>query len=368
MTYPEMGDQGLPLHPALRKPARWLKLGLAVMSLAAVVMVLVMGLLFFKVRHDQPLGMLLTVAAAPGLILVVMVFFLGRTLMGRFKRASATLHAAAPREMIGRGLGVGDLKGWYLELREKDGPPGGPPWGVAAVNASKKAPLPKKPFSVTVHLDESSPDNFLVMLFGKQVPWGTLTTPESRNRSWKTFRLFMAGLLACFALVLAALVLVQGLAVKKARDESALAASSLAWPQAEGVIIASEVKDVRISRGKGSVPGFKAEIEYEYTVDGRVQAGERIFYGYAPSPDRSEAERLVKAYPPGSKVFVSHDPRDPGTAVIEPGYVEECEFNIRRAWLNLIPPAAAGLVGFIIILVVLIVMERRRNRAFGPIG
>ena len=366
MSDNSMDNGGLPIHPALRKMEQWLKLGTGLILILTLAMLLMMVFIVLKNSRDQNVGLMLLAVTVPVfLVLFASVYFLKRFVLNKLRKASRVMYTSPPVQMMGRSLKVSDLNGAYMELRKMDASMDSPPWGVAVVAASKKSPLPKKEaFEVKTYVDESSSDGFLVLELGDRVMWGTLTTPETRKKSWRNMKRLFIIMLIFFFFILSALTVVQYFAINKAKERLALAVESLAWPRAQGVITSSVVKDVRIKRGKGSAPGFKADISYDYYVLGRRHSGDRLFFGYSASRDRKWAANWVKAYPPGAKILVSYKPGDPGVSVVEPGHVEECEVKVRKAWLTMAAPAIMGAVLLLTFVIILAVTRRRWRKAF----
>lgn len=96
-----------------------------------------------------------------------------------------------------------------------------------------------------------------------------------------------------------------------------LAAASRRWPKADGVVDDSEVVvgDVSHRRGPVNLEG-SARVVYAYFAGGRLRYGTRIQFGpewwwFAGSE--------VRRYPPGSRVPVAYDARDPDRCVLRPG-------------------------------------------------
>ncbi|MFI4995503.1 MAG: DUF3592 domain-containing protein [Hyphomicrobiales bacterium] len=97
------------------------------------------------------------------------------------------------------------------------------------------------------------------------------------------------------------------------------------WPTAPGTITASEVVEFEETSkdDKGhetTTTNYRADIRFAYKVGGREfhssqwQWGWTAIYLYAEG-----AQKIVDAHPAGKSVLVYYDPRNPETAVLEPG-------------------------------------------------
>jgi hypothetical protein len=96
------------------------------------------------------------------------------------------------------------------------------------------------------------------------------------------------------------------------------AARSYSWPHVTGRIISS-VAQSKLMRGRyGEFISNWPDVRYEYVVGDRRFVGDRIMFihlGFS----KSTTQRLVDAYPVNKVVAVYFDPRNPGSAVLEPG-------------------------------------------------
>jgi len=109
------------------------------------------------------------------------------------------------------------------------------------------------------------------------------------------------------------------------------ARASTNWPEAEGKIISSSVeshtsektgssRDRSRSRGgTTTTTTYKAEVFYEYTVDGKTYNGNRVAYGNVSTSSPSRARRIVDRYPEGKEISVYYQPDDPEECLLEPG-------------------------------------------------
>jgi Protein of unknown function (DUF3592) len=91
------------------------------------------------------------------------------------------------------------------------------------------------------------------------------------------------------------------------RDEK-LVEKSLAWPETQGSVTSSLVEWAHV------------EVSYDYHVAGQLYSGVYQISLTPRAPDRSaaaaraitsEAQDLIAGYPPGSKVVIRYNPRNP---------------------------------------------------------
>lgn len=172
--------------------------------------------------------------------------------------------------------------------------------------------------------------------FGKRSSKREPAVMTERQARWVT-RIF-TGFQAIFVLV-GIFFTVQGVL------EWDRAAKSASWPTVQGTVTRSEVTTHRSTHKGRSSTSYHAHIEFDYEVDGKALHGNRRTYKVMAS-SQSAANEAVAAYPTGSSVTVSYDPKDPERAVLEPGW----------DWSNAIPIAvglfAIAFVSFIRWLVV----------------
>lgn len=64
---------------------------------------------------------------------------------------------------------------------------------------------------------------------------------------------------------------------------------------------------------------YNAEIEYEFSVEGKDFRGDRVAYGDYGSSSPSHAEDVAGRYPPGKEVTVYYLPENPAECLLEPG-------------------------------------------------
>ena len=78
-----------------------------------------------------------------------------------------------------------------------------------------------------------------------------------------------------------------------------------------------------ISEGVFSPSTHFGKIKYQYSVNGKVYTGSRLYFGDFGLRMRSRAEKIVSQFPEEEKVLVYHDPNDPESAVLIPGITKD---------------------------------------------
>jgi hypothetical protein len=98
------------------------------------------------------------------------------------------------------------------------------------------------------------------------------------------------------------------------------AIASSDWPSVTGTIVTSEVvrEQRRDSDGRRTTV-YRADIAYEYEVDGARYLGDSVAVGDFSSSSRARADRITRQYPVDAQVEVFYDPEEPVTSLLEPG-------------------------------------------------
>ncbi|MBU2550575.1 MAG: DUF3592 domain-containing protein [Proteobacteria bacterium] len=360
---------GKRLHPELRSAVRMMKFSVGLALFAMLVIIIGAGAMAYLAMKGERLGFLLALIVLPALApFAGLVYFLGKVLMPRLYRASRLLSTAAPRSMSMKSLGLSDLSGFLVELRDPDRSEAESAWGIAALRASGRKTPPKGTVAVQVYEDERASDRFLVVQSEKGLYWGRLTTPESRAGAWKGFKILIYALAVTLLLVLGLLVLFNSQNIRRAQALVNTAEDSLSWPTARATIRSSRLIEVQVRKGKGKAPGYQAEIIYDYTVDDEEYQGDLIHFGYEPTRERGPGQALIQAYPPEHVVEVRYDPNQPDQAVLEAGHVEACQAQLSAAWRVMITAVAAGMIMLVIVSTLVVFMGRKRAKTFGGGG
>jgi hypothetical protein len=84
------------------------------------------------------------------------------------------------------------------------------------------------------------------------------------------------------------------------------------WPKTHGLIKSATVAQARRPRLS---PAGRPRISYEYKVDGRTYAGDRVAFSTTNTP--RAIEKTMQRYAPGALVEVHYDPRRPQRSVLQ---------------------------------------------------
>jgi hypothetical protein len=87
------------------------------------------------------------------------------------------------------------------------------------------------------------------------------------------------------------------------------------WTRVEGEIYAARVIEDTPDPDYGK--RYRADIRYGYFVDGVELAGSKLQLITMASSSHADAQVVVRSYPPGRRVTVYCDPRNPHDAVLE---------------------------------------------------
>jgi Protein of unknown function (DUF3592) len=96
------------------------------------------------------------------------------------------------------------------------------------------------------------------------------------------------------------------------------AARSYNWPHVTGRIISSVARS-KLMRGRhGEFIARWPDVQYEYVVGDSRFVSDRIMFSHRGF-SKSETQRLVDAYPVNKIIVVYFDPKNPDSAVLQPG-------------------------------------------------
>ena len=98
---------------------------------------------------------------------------------------------------------------------------------------------------------------------------------------------------------------------------------STEWPTAKGIVKLSKVDYSRSKDGPGT---YKANVQYDFIVNGTSFHGDEVAYGDFGSSDSSRAHKISNKYPEGKEVTVYYLPEDPYECVLEPGMKAQAWF------------------------------------------
>lgn len=92
--------------------------------------------------------------------------------------------------------------------------------------------------------------------------------------------------------------------------------ASRSWPTVPGRVLESGLDASRSDKGRTT---YRAEVLYEFQVDGQTYASNDIAVGDYGSSDPKHGRRIANRYPKGAAVTVHYDPDDPETSLLEAG-------------------------------------------------
>lgn len=95
--------------------------------------------------------------------------------------------------------------------------------------------------------------------------------------------------------------------------------ASRSWPTTNGKVVSSQVVTQVVSRAGFSHRSYRPSIHYEYDVDGRRFASERIRFGEMGDSNYVNTQSMVNRLARGTTVTVAYQPGRPETSVLEPG-------------------------------------------------
>lgn len=298
-------------------------------------------------------------------------WILKKTLVEKLYKAAQVMRLARPEPMQVCHMGVAEAAGFLVGLYDPDEDLSGidhanPPRPRVLIHARstrKMSPFMRKVLPVNVWVDPQGAPPFVVIEGEKQLMWGSISTRESRSKNSRIIKRIIAGMLLFLLLLSAVFFFVQQQLITGLEADASLAVQSADWPTAKGVVTESYIKDVKISKGKSSFPGFRAVVEYSYQVGGRSLKGNNVHFCYEPSRERGKAEQIVQQLPPGAEVQVSYMPGQPEVSTLVAGYDEACRQQADNAVATMV---AIGLLCTAMILVVLLVLyfQVRRRAKF----
>jgi len=119
----------------------------------------------------------------------------------------------------------------------------------------------------------------------------------------------MANIVTAVLFILAGIVFIF-LGIRWGRARRRRARESRQWPATRGRVTRSELT---IETGLDSKT-YQARVQYEYAVLDETYSGKHI----SESVRRTVMQRVIEQYAPGTAVEVYYDPKQPGTATLEP--------------------------------------------------
>lgn len=321
------------LPPKIKAMIRQFKLALVI---SGVFMVGVSAFLVFVIpRQNQvdPFPFLLIPLGAMMLSWGIIYFVVRKTILSKLYKAAQVMRIAESEPMVMRNLGVFETKGYLVGLYDRDSIPDNIPRAelprprvlIQARTNRKNAFSGTKNVPVNVWVDPQNSPPFVVLESEKQIFWGSISNRETRLKNTQSLKRTIFAIITMLVLLAAAFAIYQWQMIQEIDAETSLAMQSLEWPTTEAHIKESYIQKVRISKGKNKVDGFKAVVDYTYTVGGRSYKGNALHFCYNPTANPQNAEAIISQLPAGSNVRVAYEPEDPTVATLFPGYSDACE-------------------------------------------
>ncbi len=361
----------IPLHPSLQKLAaahrRRLRL-LGLLFFMGMAGVLVFMMTFALTNRDMVNLLIFAVAGLvmlPSMALVGgLLWHLERRQARRLSAASQILRESAPTSarLVSTGLAsrIGTLVAVHPETPRAKPPSVGPVFALLDP-AQRWDRAPRHELTVQLYCSRLEPNHELVALQDNGgALLGKLVALESYRRQMGWMTAAALGLIVLGTVVLAVLAVGDYREYQRLDQARQAAVVSENWPRTAGTVRDGSVVTLRIPRGKTSVTGYRARVEFEYVVAGTAYRGDRLSFCQPPSLERQAAEARLARYPAGAPVEVGYDPADPARAVLESGRVGECETLLETARRDLL--LLLGLFGFLALIGVAAVWEFRKQR------
>ena len=94
------------------------------------------------------------------------------------------------------------------------------------------------------------------------------------------------------------------------------------WPTVIGVVMSSGIGKYWSDTSEGAgTRMYGANVRYQYTVNGKKFSSSRVFFGQCSTNRIQESNEILEKYPSNTPVVVYYDPKNPQSAVLEPGKI-----------------------------------------------
>ena len=92
------------------------------------------------------------------------------------------------------------------------------------------------------------------------------------------------------------------------------------WPHADATIITAYIEEKQSTNSHGdNTKSYRANVTYEYSVDGDHFFGSRLYIGPTGFSNREREARILEKYEAGSVLKAAYDPGDPSSSVLHSG-------------------------------------------------
>ena len=359
----------IPLHPSLQKLAaahrRRLRL-LGLLFFMGMAGVLVFMMTFALTDRDM---VNLLIFAAAGLVMLPamalaggLLWHLERWQTRRLSAADRVLRESAPMDARLAPTGLANRIGTLMAVRPETRVKSPLAGAVFALldPAQRWDRAPRRELTIQLYCAKLEPGQELVALRDNgDALLGKLVALDSYRRQMAWTMAAALGLIALGTVVLAVLAAGDYRECQRLGQARQFAVASENWPRALGAVRDASVVTLRIPRGKTSVTGYRARVEFEYLVAGAAHRGDLLSFCQPPSLERPVAEARLVRYPAGAPVEVRYDPANPARGVLEPGRAGECEPLLETARRDLL--LLLGLIGLLALVGVAMVWEFRKQ-------
>lgn len=316
-------------------------------------------ILFFK--HDMNKALFMPLTFGIGLVFVVLLRMFTKNLMDSYVsniyKASELMDGIAP---VSGNLDMTNCDRLGMLYKVKIGEETKVVQFKAPQNKLRALFSKQSPYDVQVYYNEKQDCYLLVVqLDEKNVLVGKVIDEENYNEVVEETKKIMRFATLTVSIVFIMMMITLSMIYFSMQKELDYVLASPTWPEVQAVITDSQTVKARIPRGKsGSVDGWKAQIKYDYSLDGQNFSGDKISYAYKPTINKSDADAFVQKYPNGATLSIKYNPENPKMAVLEPGKPDRLESKLLMLKILFVPIILISLI----VVFIFRYMFRRRIR------
>lgn len=316
------------IHPDLRKESRLAVLLAMVIVLAALAVFVTATILTWHGIANQALGRLGTavILVVTGGLTCALIFttrYILAVHSGCLRQASLILGTSVGEKRKMVYSGIKSSEGIVVELF----PPNdsaSPGQGEAVKLILPWRGIPQAGQStVDVRRSPGSENKLVVIRSEHRFLCGYPLSEEEANRAaWRRKRIIL-GFVAIGILFLLSIFSYQLWRTANFHQTYLQAGLSRQWPVSEGKLSYAFTREAEATEGKNKSKTYEVALRYDYTVEGRVYTGERLFFGYRGTGNRADAEAIVQRHKKTAPLRVYYNPANPALSVLEPGHQED---------------------------------------------
>lgn len=205
-----------------------------------------------------------------------------------------------------------------VKLSEPDKKDSFPEFAIISDSSPGILPFIKTKKNVVIYKDNLSEDKLVAIEDGKKIIIGYLFDKKLLNKIIDDKKKLILKILPPI-LFITFLFMMSFISfdIIKIYENFYLAEQSDRWEAKDGIIIYSDIKNAKITRGKKQYDGFEAVVIYEYEANNKKYKGNKIYFGYEPSIKHEPAQNILAKYPVGSYVNILYNPEKPELSVLE---------------------------------------------------